>query len=372
MKRLFTCLMVVVAGMLAAPRAAATDAGTLVNLLAEILNNFNDRHPGQNVGLQVAMQDLNGDVHRELLLVTMDTTVVEAYDVKASVPGRLVRLDVDRSALADAYCVPFLYAWQQFNDLDHSSDLTLRHRPMFASPDLAKNTFVPVLDHEDVADIAYPNVYDYLIFKPHINPVTFVRTKNSDRQLLYKLNDPKVVKTMFRGYGSGEAAPVLVPHQFLETHNVLQYSRWKSPEPIQKLTPDARSAVQAHYSGWRITDSRWLADCPTAERTFYAVTFAPRDGKALAAVVCIAEGEVASAIEFEGEDGGNGNGIWFDDPDYFEHAPEIMAMMATQFGFEMYVRWPSMEGTHYAIWREVLDQWVVIQDDYDYWYANEE
>ena len=43
-----------------------------------------------------------------------------------------------------------------------------------------------------------------------------------------------------------------------------------------------------------------------------------------------------------------------------------MAMIACDAGLELYVRWNSMEGIHYAIWREYEDQWITIQDDYQY------
>lgn len=362
--------MAAVAIVMCVPQATARDARVTTNLLAEMLDNFNTRHPEHSIGLMTARWDVNDDGgEQELLLSSMDTTVVEIYDLKASRPGNLVRVpveQVEQATLNEVYWTPFLYAYKQFNDLDYNTDITLRHRPLFASPNLQRNTFVAVLDAEDAGDIVYPNVYDNLIFKPHVNRVTHI-SKQGGNELLYKLDDPKVIKTMFRGYDGGEAAPVLVPHQFLETHNVLQFSRWKSPEPIQKLTIDGRSIIQNHYRGWRIADSRWLASCPSAERSFYAVTFEPLQGKALAAIVCIAEGSVASTIDFEGwiEDG---NSYWFGDDDFFAHQPEIMAMMATELGFEMYVRWLSMEGTHYAIWREVLDKWVMVQDDYEYWY----
>ena len=43
-----------------------------------------------------------------------------------------------------------------------------------------------------------------------------------------------------------------------------------------------------------------------------------------------------------------------------------MAMVATPAGLELYVRWNSLEGMHYSIWREMDQNWIQIQDDYQY------
>jgi hypothetical protein len=46
--------------------------------------------------------------------------------------------------------------------------------------------------------------------------------------------------------------------------------------------------------------------------------------------------------------------------------PEIMVMTDGKAGFELYVRYHSLEGIHYDIWREVAGQWLTIQGAYHY------
>ena len=359
-KLLSVWLLAIVAMFVAAPQVAASST----SLLAEILDDFNTRHPGQQIGLQAAFTTVESYGGEPLLLLSsMDNSAIEVYDFNASAPGRIKRMPVSQEAVKDVYFSLFPYVYSDLMDVD---DNTMRYNPLPVDLNLEKNRF-HVVPYGDVAPYAdNPRSYDRMIFKPHVNAVSHVPSPTSSKPL-FRLDDPAKVKTMFRGYSNPEAVALVVPHEFLNTHTVLQFSRWKSPESIKKLDAYATSAVNDYYRGWRIADSRWLATCPNAERSFYAVTFEPRGDRALAAVVCIAEGSVASAIDILGytEDG---KCIWYGDDNYFEHQPEIMAMMATPEGFEMFVRYYSMEATHYVILREVLDQWVILCDYNQYWF----
>ena len=86
-------------------------------------------------------------------------------------------------------------------------------------------------------------------------------------------------------------------------------------------------------------------------------------------MVCLAEGEVVST-QNEWFELSKDNKFTDDGRDYskelFFYAPQIMAMVATPPGLELYVRWNSLEGIHYSIWREMDSQWIQIQDDYEY------
>lgn len=362
MKKLLSVwLLAIVAMLVVVPQSAASST----SLLAEILDDFYTRHPGQQIGLQAACATLEGyGTDPLLLLSSLDNSVIEAYDFNRSVPSKIVRVPVSQEAVKDVYFSLFPYVYCDLMDVD---DNTMLYNPLPVDLNLEKNRFhvVPYGNVDPYVD--NPRSYDRMIFKPHVNAVSHVPSSTTDSKPVFRLDDPSKVKTMFRGYSNPEAVALVVPHEFLNTHNVLQFSRWKSPEPIKKLNADATSAVNDYYRGWRIADSRWLATCPGAERSFYAVTFEPRDGKALAAVVCIAEGSVVSAIDILGytEDG---KCIWYGDDNYFEHQPEIMAMMATPEGLELFVRYYSMEATHYVIWREVHNQWVILCDYNQYWY----
>ena len=364
MKKLLSVwLLAIVAMLVAAPQADAS----ATSLLAEILEDFNMRHPGQHIGLQAAFTTIEGCGGEPLLLLSsMDNSAIEVYDFNASAPGRIKHVSVGREAVeavdgGNFFAFPYVY-----RDLMDVDDNTMRYNPLPVDLNLEKNRF-HVVPYGNVAPYAdNPRSYDRMIFKPHVNAVSYVSMSGSGAKPIFRLNDPAKVKTMFRGYSNPEAVALVVPHEFLNTHTVLQFSRWKSPEPIKKLDANATSAVNDYYRGWRIADSRWLATCAPG-RTFYAVTFEPRDEKALAAVVCVAEGAVASAIDIVGEVE-DGKGVWYGDYNYFEHQPEIMAVMATPEGLELFVRYDSMETTHYTIWREVQDQWVFLCDYTQYWF----
>ena len=105
------------------------------------------------------------------------------------------------------------------------------------------------------------------------------------------------------------------------------------------------------------------------ERSFYQVLFEPRNGRVLTSLVCVAEGQVVSTrnswIDIDPADNTSTDiGLSIDELMWFE--PEIMVMAATEKGLELYVRWSSLEGTHFSIWREVADQFITVQDDYHY------
>ena len=113
-----------------------------------------------------------------------------------------------------------------------------------------------------------------------------------------------------------------------------------------------------------------MASLPTAEREFYAVQFENEGSDALAALVCIAEGDVASSWEFHGDVDPatyqEGQSIWFvdDEGDFMPHAPEIHCMVATEEGLELYVRLYGGESVQYFILREIGSVLMAIQSDY--------
>ncbi len=348
--------------VLAYPR----DAVRLTQFLAEAINFFNEKHPNNGIAMQCATCDVTGDTIPELLLANSDLSIVEVYDTDENA-SMLRTVAVTPDDYKDTFWVDINYLWNQFNDLDWNSDLTLKYRPLFVTADIKNNRYTVFHDVEwdDVGD---PSEYDCMVFKPHVNGVRYIGQNNGVSAHVYALVDPSVKTKMFRGYQDYEAMPFIVPHDFFAYHNVLQFSRWKSPEPIERPDADVRTVIEHHFKGYQIAEAHWLASCPTAERTFYAVTFKPRRGDdfVLASVVCIAEGMVSTTLDVRGylEDGVSN---WYGDDDFFAHAPEIMAMTASDRGFEFYCRWNSMEGTHYSIYRELMDHFVLISDEYEYW-----
>lgn len=274
--------------------------------------------------------------------------------------------------------------WGDVSDLGlrmtHSTDITLSERPLpVREMNKAKNSFLVVIDHEDGLN---PNLYNQMIFKPHINGVRLGskdRNRKTDSEgnvirdedeFVFKLNTPSIVSKMFRGYQDVEALPWVVKSSFLKTHTPLQYSRWKEGEPVRKANGDERNIISTYYGGRKIKDAQWLASLPTAERDFYAVQFEHQGADALAALVCIAEGDVASVWEFHGNVDPatyhEGESIWFvdDEGDFMSHAPEIHCMVATEKGLELYVRLFGGESVQYYILREVGTVWMALQTDY--------
>lgn len=174
---------------------------------------------------------------------------------------------------------------------------------------------------------------------------------------------------MFRGYNNDEALPWIVKNSFFDNHTLLQYNRWKGGEPIKKASAYEKQIISNYYGGRPIKETRWLATLETAERTFYAVQFEHQGSEALAALVCIAEGEVVSTWEFHGtietSPYDTTQSVWFvdDEGDFMGHAPEIHCMVATDQGLELYVRLFGGESVQYFILREMSSVWMEMQAD---------
>lgn len=274
--------------------------------------------------------------------------------------------------------------WDGISDLGvyrtPSTDITLSQRPLpVREMDKTKNVFEVVIDKEDGINA---NQYNQMIFKPHQNAVRLASQhhnlkKDNDGSIIknemeyvFKLNNPAVVAKMFRGYDNGEAAPWVVKSSFFNKHSLLQYSRWKDGEPIKKATPDAKRIISSFYGGRRIKDTQWIATVESGERSFYVVQFEHQGADALAAIVCIAEGDVASTWEFHGNVDPatykEGDSIWFvdDEGNFMPHAPEIHCIVASDQGLEIYVRIFGGESVQYHILREVGHTWLTLQKDY--------
>ena len=277
--------------------------------------------------------------------------------------------------------IPEQVYWESISKLGihrtHRSDITLSERPLpVRKMNKAANKFEVVIDTEkDLPEAGY----NQMIFKPHNNAVRLA-TKHRDldkdekgnvvkdeMQYVFQLKNPAIVSKMFRGYKDNEALPWVVRSSFFNNHSILQFSRWKDGEPIKRASTDAKRIISQYYGGRAIKDTRWVATLESGERTFYAVQFEHKGKDALAALVCIGEGEVTSTWEFHGEADTSGGvqSIWFvdDEGDFMEHAPEIHCMAATNEGLELYVRLFGGESVQYYILREMEQVWMEVQSD---------
>ncbi len=344
----------------------------------DILQSVNETTDGVEKAYYYCMKDLDNDGVKELVMADINKlkTVFKVVDGEAHLisPDYYIDNDSLNWNLVENFYI--------FGGADLSDDATLREHPVFAYDiDIASNRFTVPGDVAWDESIMKSTPYNHMVFKPHVGDIHFVKAEkgsyDSDGTTIdlglcytYALNDASFTKKMFRGYSKDYAVPILVTDGWLDDHNPLQFSRWLYGEPEQRVTADAKNIILQYYGGQdRIRKIKWLASCPINERTFYEVLFEPRNGKVLLAFVCMAEGSVVSTKNMwldQDKDSPNYADMGVEINDLIAFAPEIMVMAAAPAGLELYVRWPSLEGTHFDIWREVADQWMVISGDYHY------
>ena len=336
--------------------------------LPEALENFNHEKPFQQLAYWYSYADLNNDGNSDLVLANYDKSRQVVYSFEQGAPVRL------KATNSNDDWTPLFY-YYSYENINIKNDVTLKFRPLFIdSPQISKNRFTLDNEYWISANVAKAEVkkYNTLVFKPHVNKIKYVGSKdvgNKSVKYTFALTDAKAAKTMFRGYSDYQATPFAVPDAWLKNHDPLQFSRWLTGEKVKTASRDAQDIIKHFYGGRRILATQWLASCPINERHFYMVLFEREGNTGLVAMVCIAEGEVVSAyndwqVLNQGEDITESGQSY--DKELFFHAPQIMAMVAAPNGLELYVRWNSLEGIHYSILREVDKNWIMIQDDYQY------
>lgn len=340
-------------------------ANAFAKHIDHIIASFDEHNTGQELAYQFALTDVDGDGINECVVadINMLRCIFKVVGDDVHLISQEVGTDLNWMPISDVYT---------YLGYDLSNDCTMKYRPLFAGEiNIKKNRFTVPHDLGYIPENMNSKSYNRMIFKPHVGNVHLVSTKGKGNETtrVYALDNAADAKKMFRGYSDNYAVPILVPAAFLKNHNPLQFTRWLQGEPQKTVSKDVRNLITTHYFGMKIREIRWLASCAVNERSFYEVVFEPKDGNLLMALVCIAEGEVVSARNaWYGMDENDPKylafGMGVDEVMYF--APEIMAMIAGETGLELYVRWPSLEGIHYSIWREVADQWITITDDYHY------
>ena len=337
--------------------------------LPKILEEINNSKMPQDITYWYAHKDVDGDNVDEFCVASYDKKYIGTFKIA---DGQATRIRTIPQGNIDWKPIFYLYSTE---GRDASLDVTLKHRPLFLNKiQIAKNRFATsnetwTTEGVDVGKMK--RTYDRIIFKPHIGNAKFVGEKSVDGNGVFSfaLTDAAMAKKMFRGYSDYQATPFIVPQAWLNDHTPLNYTRWLQGEKEESASSDITKLISQSYGGRKIIATKWLASCPINERNFYMVLFAPEQNMGLMAMVCIAEGEVESAhnewYELASDNKTTLSGEDYD-KDLFFHAPQIMAMVATPAGLELYVRWNSLEGIHYSIWREIDTQWIQIQDDYEY------
>lgn len=334
---------------------------------------------------QFAFTDVDGDGHTDLVLASNDLRRTTVYSsAREDSSQRPLALTQEMAAkLKDTdqtFYQPVCYLRQSLGE-DGEDHLT-RLAPRFIwnagwSDDYTSNYFSYSTSTEELESDTQRDQYDRLVFKNHVGKVHHTgvdmpENENYEASPVWVLDNPEDIKTMFRGYKGGEAAPLLFKAGFEQDINLLKFSRWKAPEPVKTVGDDIKDIILSYYRGEKIAGIRYVADCTDNERIWYRVVFTPRGRIGHYALVCIAEGSVAS--------------VWdeYDDLDEFGAGPsdvwyggslkefwgwkgiEFMAMWGSPAGLEIAVRWHSMEGTHYSILREYGAKMEIVRDGYEY------
>lgn len=337
--------------------------------LPSIIENFNINKSNEKLAYWYAFADVNGDGANEFLLTDYGKKDIKTYKIDS---GNYKPISANPTGDLSWKQLFYIYSVE---GRDKNLDVTLKYRPLFLNDiQIAKNRFSTnngtwLTEGVDVGKMK--REYDRIIFKPHIGNAKFVSEKSKDGNgvFTFALTDAAMAKKMFRGYSDYQATPFIVPQAWLKDHNVLNYTRWLTGEKEKSASPDVIRLINGFYGNKRVIATKWLATCPINERHFYMVLFAPENGVGLMSMVCIAEGEVVSVYndwkELSEDNNYTLSGLDYDKEMFF-FAPQIMAMVATPEGLELYVRWNSLEGIHYSIWREMNQNWIQIQDDYQY------
>ena len=337
--------------------------------LPSIIENFNINKSNDKLAYWYAFSDVDGDGINEFSVA--DYAKEQIYCYKANSDGAQ-RIRTIPTGTINWQPLFYIYSTEGRNA---SLDVTLKHRPLFLNDiKIAKNRFSTnnetwTTEGVDVGKMK--RTYNRIIFKPHIGNAKFVSEKATGRNgvFTFALTDAAMTRKMFRGYSDYQATPFIVPQAWLNDHTPLNFTRWLNGEKEMSASPDVIQLINGFYGNQHVIATKWLASCPDNERHFYMALFAPKNGVGLVAMVCIAEGEVISVYN-DWQELSQDNKYTLSGEDYdkdlFFHAPQIMAMVAAPAGLELYVRWNSLEGMHYSIWREMDQNWIQIQDDYQY------
>ncbi|MBP5689100.1 MAG: hypothetical protein J6X22_10750 [Muribaculaceae bacterium] len=345
---------------------------------ADVLRSANDLVDGAEKACYFVLKDFDNDGVDELVIADAN----KLKTVYKIVNGKVQLISPKFTINDESLYWNNIEDFYVYSDADRSKDITLRHYPMFAYDiNIAKNQFTVPGDVANKESVMKSITYDRMVFKPHVGNIHFVKAQNgsyySDGNKIdlgkcytYALNDATMTKKMFRGYSKENAVPIIVPQAWLKDHTPLQFTRYLSGEKKPKVDVRERKIIEQYYgNNYKIRKIEWVATCQDKNCSFYNVIFQPYKGQILVAFVCIKNGEVATTQNNWWEQDKqfpNTTQIGPDIDELFVFMPEIMVIADTKAGIELYVRYRSLEGMHYDVWREVADQWMVIQADSHY------
>lgn len=246
--------------------------------------------------------------------------------------------------------------WKPFRKigtyLDASEDITLSQLPVLAYADYKHNEFTT--HAQKMLDAAS---YNHIVFKGQVGDATL---KSGGEAAVYSLNDAKAIKTMFRGYKDNELFPIIATDNYLATHEMKSFVRWKYPERVKPMEKERQQVVSRYFGGRAIKNARWLADLESSDRKLYAVEFKPEGNQALAVIACFIGNNLVSTYDQYAVVDKNRGWLWTpgDKGDFMNALPELQGLAMTDEGFELYMSQMVGEKRHMIVVREVRSMFI--------------
>lgn len=243
------------------------------------------------------------------------------------------------------------------NYIDANDDITLSQLPVLTRASYNKNEFTT-----SAATMLPASSYSHIVFKKQVGDASVKSAEQG--KAVYELNDPNGIKTMFRGYKDNELYPILVTSEYLESHRMMPFSRWKYPERVTPMEREKQQAVSEHYGGMTIKNSRWLANLEESDRKLYAVEFKAQSGLSLAVIACFIGNRLVSTFEQWAVVDKGRNWLWTpgDKGDFMNALPELQGLALTDEGFELYMSQMVGENRHMIVLREVGTMFIELID----------
>ena len=243
------------------------------------------------------------------------------------------------------------------NYIDANDDITLSQLPVLTRASYNKNEFTT-----SAATMLPASSYSHIVFKKQVGDASVKSAEQG--KAVYELNDAKDIKTMFRGYKDNELYPILVTSEYLESHRMMPFSRWKYPERVTPMEREKQQAVSEHYGGMIIKNSRWLANLEESDRKLYAVEFKAQCGLSLAVIACFIGNRLVSTFEQWAVVDKGRNWLWTpgDKGDFMNALPELQGLALTDEGFELYMSQMVGENRHMIVLREVGTMFIELID----------
>lgn len=250
--------------------------------------------------------------------------------------------------------------WKPFRKigtyLDASEDITLSQMPVLAYANYKGNEFTT--HAKSMLDAAS---YRHIVFKGQVGDAIL---KSDGDATIFSLIDAKTIKTMFRGYKDNELFPIIATDDYLASHEMKSFVRWKYPEKVKPMEKERQQIVSEYFGGRAIKNARWLADLESSDRKLYAVEFKPEGNQALAVIACFIGNRLVSTYDQYAVVDKSRGWLWTpgDKGDFMNALPELQGVAITDEGFELYMSQMVGEKRHMIVVREVRSMFIEFID----------